>query len=285
MPVPHSTLTWPDGRKVAVLITAAVELWSEGRWPAYAPMADAWPLGGAHDSHSVSWSEYGASTGVWRLLDILGHWRMPATFGVNGLVAERFPDAVLAISEAGHEIAAHSYAQDVLPVLLDADAERANLIRTTEALSTVTGVRPSGWMSPRATGSVRTLELLSEFGYQWSGDFNDRELPYVVPTSRGPLVAIMQGDFSDVRASVTGPAGYRDAHRDLLSYLLQSPYPEVLNVNVHAHVGGRPSMASMFDQILESVYEAGDEVWIATRAQVAEHVLRQSIQEPLRPTR
>ncbi|MET1073124.1 MAG: hypothetical protein ABWY11_10810 [Umezawaea sp.] len=29
--------TWPGGRKVAVMITAAVELWSEGHWPSYAP--------------------------------------------------------------------------------------------------------------------------------------------------------------------------------------------------------------------------------------------------------
>lgn len=274
--MPRSILTWPDGRKVAVMITAAVELWSEGRWPVYAPMAGAWPLTNARDTHSVSWSEYGASTGVWRLLDILENRGMPATFGVNGLVAERFPEAVLAIGEAGHEIAAHSYAQDVMPVLLDADEERANLNRSTDALFDVTGVRPRGWMSPRATGSPRTPELLSEFGYLWSGDFNDRELPYVLPTSHGPLVAIMHADFSDVRASISGPAGYRDAHRDLLAYLLRSPYPEVLNVIVHAHVGGRPSLAGMFDQILGFVHEAGDEVWIATRAQVAEHVLRQT---------
>jgi peptidoglycan/xylan/chitin deacetylase (PgdA/CDA1 family) len=216
---------------------------------------------------------------VWRLLDILSDRGMPATFGVNGLVADRFPDAVLAINEAGHEIAAHSYAQDVMPVSLDAEEERANLIRTTDALFEVTGLRPRGWMSPRATSSPRTAGLLSEFGYLWSGDFNDRELPYVLSTSHGPLVAIMHADVSDVRASMSGPTGYRDAHRDMLTYMLQSPYPEVLNVIVHAHVGGRPLLASMFDQILGFVREAGDEVWIATRAQVAEHVLRQTNQQ------
>lgn len=273
------TLSWPDGKRVAVMITAAVELWSEGRWPVYAPMAGAWPLGGAHDAHSVSWSEYGVTTGVWRLLDILQARGMPATFGVNGLVAERFPEVVGAIHLAGHEIAAHSYAQDVMPTLLEVDQERANILRSTDLVSAVTGVRPVGWMSPRATGTARTPELLGELGFTWSGDFNDRELPYVIPTSRGPIVAIMHADFSDVRAALAGPRAYRDIHLDLLRYLRASSGPEVLNVIVHAHVGGRPALADMFDQILEGLGHAGDDVWIATRQQVAQHVLEHATHE------
>jgi len=30
---------WPNGAKVAVVVTVAYELWSDGRWPVYAPMA------------------------------------------------------------------------------------------------------------------------------------------------------------------------------------------------------------------------------------------------------
>lgn len=266
-------LRWPDGKKVAVMITVAVELWSEGHWPTYAPMVGAWPLPGAHDTHSASWSEYGASTGVWRLLDILDRRNMPATFGVNGLVAERFPEALRAVHEAGHEIAAHSYAQDVLPARLEIDDERANITRSCDLLSAVTGMRPTGWMSPRATSSLRTLDLLAEAGFLWSGDFNDRELPYVLSTSQGPLVAIMHSDFSDVRGTMAGPAVYRDLHQDLLTYLVGTAQPEILNLTVHAHVGGRPALANMFDQILESVQLVTDEVWGATHQQVAAHVL------------
>ncbi|WNV86131.1 polysaccharide deacetylase family protein [Umezawaea sp. Da 62-37] len=265
--------TWPGGRKVAVMITAAVELWSEGHWPSYAPMAGAWPLPGAHDAHSTSWSEYGAKTGVWRLLDVLDRQGMTATFGVNGLVAERFPAAVHAISQAGHEIAAHSYAQDVVPALLDADEERANIARSVDLLHDVTGHRPTGWMSPRATSSARTADLLAQAGFTWSGDFNDRELPYVLPTAYGPLVAIMHSDFSDVRGAAAGPRTYRDVHQDLLRHLLEAPGTGILNLTVHAHVGGRPLLSSMFDQILTSIRLAGDDVRVTTHQRIAEHVL------------
>jgi peptidoglycan/xylan/chitin deacetylase (PgdA/CDA1 family) len=273
-----SPIKWPGGKKVAVMITGALELWSPGHWPAYAPMAMAWPLPGAIDTHSVSWAEYGATTGIWRLLKILRSHHMPATFGVNGLVAERFPETVLAVHEAGHEIAAHSYAQDLIPALLDVPAEGENIRRCTGIIEDLTGVRPTGWMSPRATGTASTPRLLTEHGYTWSGDYNDHELPQVLTTPHGELVTIMHSELSDVRG-VAGPRAYLAGHIDLLDDVLAGEAPGVLNLTVHAHVGGRPLLSGMFDRILDRVEQVRDEVWIATHQQVAEHVLAGHLSE------
>ncbi len=257
------------------MITVALELWSEGKWPVYAPMAASWPLPGAYCAHSISWSEYGVTTGVWRLLDILAARGTPATFGISGSVADRFPDAVRAVSAGGHEIGAHSYTQDLIPVLLDIEAERANIVRCADIFEELTGSRPVGWMSPRASGTIHTPDLLAQAGYLWSGDYSGRELPYVRETSHGPLVCLMHSDFTDVRGAMAGPRAYRDVHVDLLDHLRRSPDPGILNITVHAHVGGRPFLADMFDQILAAVQLAGDDVWVATRRQICEHVLRQ----------
>jgi peptidoglycan/xylan/chitin deacetylase (PgdA/CDA1 family) len=266
---------WPDGRKVAVKITVALEAWSDGHWPVYAPMAAAWPMPGGEVEcgHSISWADYGATTGIWRLLDILDRHAMPATVGVSGLIAERHPDTVLAAHAAGHEIAAHSYTQDVIPGRLGPDEERANIERCTAILEQLTGTRPTGWLSPRATATRRTPDLLAESGYVWSGDYSDRELPYVRTTAHGPLVCIMHSDFTDVRGAMAGPRTFRDVHLDLLDYLLRRPGPGILSLTVHAHVGGRPLLADMVEQILQQVHRVRDEVWVATHQQIAEHVL------------
>lgn len=265
---------WPENRKVAVMITVALELWSDGTWPIYAPMAGSWPLPGATCAHSISWSEYGATTGIYRLLDILEHRGMPATFGISGLVADRFPEAVRAVNAASHEIAAHSYAQDTIPALLEEQAERENIARCADLFDKLTGRRPTGWMSPRATGTALTPDLLTAEGFTWSGDYNDRELPYVRQTASGPLVCLMHSDFTDVRGALAGPRAYRDVHVDLLDYLRRCDGPGIFNVTVHAHVSGRPFLADMFDQILANVQLAADDVWIATRQQISDHVLR-----------
>ncbi|WP_202804874.1 polysaccharide deacetylase family protein [Nocardia brasiliensis] len=256
------------------MITVAVELWSPGHWPVYAPMAVAWPLPGVPDTHSISWSEYGATTGVWRLLELLRSHHMLATFGVNGLVADRFPRVVRAVHEAGHEIAAHSYAQDVIPALLDVRAERENIGRCTAILEDLIGVRPVGWMSPRASGTAHTSELLAEAGYLWSGDHNDYELPRVVATRQGPLVAIMHSELSDIRGAA-GPGDYLDSHLGLLADLLDAPGPQIYNLTVHAHVGARPLLSGMVDRILAQIEAVRESVWLATHRQIAEHVLTQ----------
>ncbi|WP_328332802.1 MULTISPECIES: polysaccharide deacetylase family protein [unclassified Streptomyces] len=270
-------IDWPGGRKVAALVTVALELWSPGHWPAYAPMAAAWPLPGADDTHSTSWVDYGVTTGIQRLLDVLGD--LPATVGVNGLVAERHPGTVAAVHDAGHEIAAHSWAQDVVPALLDTEAERDNIRRCTELLGRVTGVRPTGWISPRATGSKHTPGLLTEAGYRWTGDYSDHDLPRILPTAHGPLVSLMHSDHSDVRGATAGPYAYRDLHQELLDQLLAAPGPGVFHLTVHAHVGGRPPLSGMVAQILDRVRASGD-IWAATHAQVAEHVLTHQGMKP-----
>ena len=72
---------------------------------------------------------------------------------VNGVLAERFPETVNALAAAGHEIVAHSWGMDVIPIYLDEDAETANIQRTLSALKKTTGFAPRGWISPRGTGS------------------------------------------------------------------------------------------------------------------------------------
>lgn len=268
---------WPNGAKVAVLVTVAYELWSEGHWPVYAPMATSWPIPkDLRDEHSISWSRYGAKAGVWRLLDVLGEHDVPATFATSALAVEEFPDSVLAIDRAGHEIAGHSMTQDILVPYPDRDAERENITRCHDAFAALTGTRPTGWCSPRASATQYTTTLLAEDGCTWSGDHNDAELPYVLDTPAGPLVALMHSDFTDVRGAMSGPRSYRDVFCDTLDYQLTTPGPEILNITVHAHVGGRPQLATMFSQILAHVRSAGASVWVATHQQAAAWVLGQT---------
>lgn len=265
---------WPNGAKVAVMVTVAYELWADGRWPVYAPMAGAWPIPkDVRDEHSISWSRYGAKAGVWRLLDLLDAHGVRATVPTSALLVEEFPDSVLAVHRAGHEIAAHSWSQDVMAPWADVGAEREEVRRSIAALEGLTGARPVGWCSPRATASAQTTTLLAEAGCTWSGDHNDAELPYVVDTSAGPLVALAHSDSTDVRGAMGGPRTYRDVVIDTLDYALSTGGVEILNVTVHAHVSGRPQMATMFSQILDRVRSAGDAVWVATHAEVADAVL------------
>ena len=76
--------------------------------------------------------------------------------GLQEILTEYTPDQVRAIAQAGHEIVAHGYAQDLIPAKLsDTDDERYTRA-TTELITRVTGQAPAGWISPRATASHST---------------------------------------------------------------------------------------------------------------------------------
>jgi peptidoglycan/xylan/chitin deacetylase (PgdA/CDA1 family) len=107
--------------------------------------------------------EYGARVGIYRVLDLLQRYQLPATFFVPGHTVDSFPEAVHAILEAGHEIAHHSYAHTD-PSEQTPDEERQDMEYALESLMKI-GIRPLGYRSPSADISPVTLNLLEEYGF------------------------------------------------------------------------------------------------------------------------
>ena len=76
---------------------------------------------------------YGPRVGVPRILALLADYDLPATFFVPGLTADRYPETVERILEAGHEVGHHSYSHRS-PTALTPDEERADFERALAAL-------------------------------------------------------------------------------------------------------------------------------------------------------
>jgi peptidoglycan/xylan/chitin deacetylase (PgdA/CDA1 family) len=98
-----------------------------------------------------------------RLLDLLETHALKATFFVEGLNAEMYPDALRTIADAGHEVAVHAWRHEEWAAL-DAESETALLTRATDAMRAI-GIEPRGFRPPGGGLTERTLELLREHGY------------------------------------------------------------------------------------------------------------------------
>ena len=94
-----------------------------------------------------------------RLLDLLASHGVQATFFVEGLNAEMYPQALHTIASAGHEVAVHAWRHEEWAAL-DADSETALLARATEAMRSI-GVHPRGFRPPGGGLTERTLALLT----------------------------------------------------------------------------------------------------------------------------
>lgn len=262
---------WPSGAKIAVLVTPMFETWLPGKAPAYSPMTS--PLKpGVVDRIGVSWSEYGGRTGIWRFMEIFETYGIPATVCVSGRSVELFPEAVKALHEKGHELAGHSYTQDTFLTDLSPEEESEVIGKCFALIEGATGVMPVGWLSPRATPTEHTAAFLAEAGCSWHGDYNDTDVPYILETSAGALVAIPHSDFADNRVLRGSPRDFLNVYKDTFDFLYASDSPEMINLTMHCHFGGRPMMSAMLVEILK--YMKGfPGVWFARHDEVAAWVL------------
>ena len=83
------------------------------------------------------------------------------------------------LHERGHEIAGHSYTQDLILPYLSLDEETEVIRRCKRIIENAVGTPPVGWFSPVAAPTVHTAELLAQEGFLWHGDYNDTDLPYL----------------------------------------------------------------------------------------------------------
>jgi peptidoglycan/xylan/chitin deacetylase (PgdA/CDA1 family) len=267
---------WPGNKKIAVVFDVCLEGWSNGKAPGISPMGNPLPpTPGLVDTMAISWAAYGAKRGIYRLLASLAKFNVKASVMINGVVAERTPEAVRACAEGGHEILAHSYAMDVIPVLLDEESERANIERCTALLEEGGKVEVNGWLSPRGTPSPRTARLLAEAGYLHFGDVFDDDLPYVQEFGHRSIVCIpFNTDVNDMPFMKYGsePAGMLEAFRQNIIIAEASDEISMIDVTSHAHIFGHPRGAYFCERIIEAAV-SNPNVWIGTRMDVANHFL------------
>lgn len=125
----------------------------------------------------LSHGAYEIREGLTPLLAALDRNNVPATFFAPGITADRYPDAIRQIRDAGHELGAHNYLHRS-PVGLSVDEERTELVRGIESIERIAGTRPVTWRSPSWDWTEATLDLLLAEGIAVSTNFHDRAGPY-----------------------------------------------------------------------------------------------------------
>jgi peptidoglycan/xylan/chitin deacetylase (PgdA/CDA1 family) len=265
---------WPAGKRIAVVFNVCLEAWSDGKAPGISPMGNPLPAG-VLDTMAISWAAYGVEVGIHRLMDGLERHGAKASVMVNAIIAERSPTTVRAVADRGHEVLSHSYAMDVIPALLPEDEERRNIARCTKLLAEASGKPVRGWLSPRGTSKPSTAKLLAEAGYRWYGDVFNVDLPYVINCGNNRIVAIpLSYDVNDMPAMKYGhpPRLMLESYNEVIEIARASGELRIIDVTSHAHIFGHHRGASFYEKIVEQAMSSPD-IWVATRAEIADHVL------------
>ncbi|MEE8141314.1 MAG: polysaccharide deacetylase family protein [Alphaproteobacteria bacterium] len=263
------TIDWPGGKMICATFTVALEAFTKGGHFKRQSGLDV-------NLASISHSNYGGNVGIWRIMEICERTGIGATIDVNGLACERWPDAVKALHDAGHEIAGHGTTNDIKITDLTPDQQRAEIRECNRVIEAVTGAPPVGWVGPGGGHTPETIGILADEGYTWCGDQSDDDLPYVVRANGKPITIIPKHwYFNDIRAWGGGVSsgtvayeGFKDAF-DFVVEEAKRGRPGRIDALVHAEFGGRPYLAYAWEKMIRYVKKHEDLVWFTHRRDIA----------------
>ena len=234
---------------------------------------------------ALSQGAYGWRAGTPRILNLLAKHGIHCTFFIPGMVVEQHPELVKEIVAAGHEVAHHSYTHRWMESLSLAE-ERVEFEKGTAAIVKVTGRKPLGWRSPAAELNPHTMDLLLEYGFEYSSNFFDRDEPYKHLVN-GRKTDLIEFPF----AWVLDDAPFFLYSIQLVGRVMMAPslvlehwkaefdtlYLEnkYFLLAMHPQLIGRPSRITLLEQLIEHI-RRHPRVWFA-RCDEAAHALAERL--------
>jgi|RhiMethySRZTD1v2_1073278.scaffolds.fasta_scaffold42254_3 polysaccharide deacetylase family protein (PEP-CTERM system associated) len=117
-----------------------------------------------------------------RMIEILDACNARATFFVLGWVAEKCPQLVRAIAAAGHEVASHGYAHELVYSIRPSEF-RSDVLRSKQYLEDLTGTPVRGYRAPCFSITEWAIPILQDVGF----DYDSSVVPTVAHDRYGQL--------------------------------------------------------------------------------------------------
>jgi peptidoglycan-N-acetylglucosamine deacetylase len=214
-----------------------------------------------HRLGTLTEHEFSVRRGLPRILELLGERGLRGTFYVPGATAERYPEAIRAIVDGGHEVGHHGH-DHLASHELDAAAQEAEIDDGLAALRPFLG-EAIGYRSPAWELTPRTLALLMDRGFAYDSSLMGDDRPYVVDTDAGRILELpIHWSLDDYiwfgmgRASrPTAASAWLEAWTDELASAAGDDRPATLTF--HPEVIGRGYRALALGRLLEHLATTG----------------------------
>lgn len=273
-----SARSLPDGHGLAPLTLNIVVDITAAEWehpdarPVIAPPGGR-GLQAFPDLPRMSHREYGQRVGAFRLLDLLDEVGVPAAAAVDVLSAERYPALNRLVRDRiGEVVAGGLSASRPITSLMGEDEERDYVATTLDRLEAALDVRPSAWLSPQRSQSVRTPRILADSGIVACFDWGNDEQPYPFHgEASGLWAAPLSWELSDLSSCYAREvpedrwaSGLVEAAEVMLEDGRREP--RVLGLHIHPWIAGQPYASGPLRAALDAIVALpGVEVALPTK--------------------
>jgi putative urate catabolism protein len=271
---------WPDGARTAVQFVINYEEGGEncvlhGDAASEAFLSEIIGAEAIPDQRHMNMEsiyEYGSRAGFWRLHRLFTERKLPVTVFAVAMALERNPAVVVAMRDAGWEIASHGY-RWIDYQFVDEATEREHLRQALEIHERVCGTRPLGWYLGRCSPNSHRIAA-EEGGFVYNADSYADDLPYWDYSFDTPQLMLPYTlDANDMRFAT--PQGFNSGQQ-FFDYLkdsfdvLHAEGGRMMSVGLHCRLAGRPGRAAAVARFVDYV-ASHDDAWVATRLDIATH--------------
>src|SRR5580765_207395 len=226
---------------------------------------------------SLSASDFGAESGVPRILKMLDKYQVPATFFVTGVDAMLHPDMLQAILKSGrHEVGVHGWIHEFPPRLEPAEEERL-LDQAIQYLTKAAGRPPVGYRAPSWAFSGATLDLVVKKHFLYDSSLQALDEPYEI-VSRGVNTGVVELaiDWTLTETPYLGQNGHMPSP-ELLYQLYKEEFDGAYQertlfvLTLHPYLSGHRAPMQHLDAFV-AYMKSKPGVWFATGEQIAKYL-------------
>ncbi len=263
---------WPGGKTLAVWIIPNVEVFVLNR------SGEAPRVQGDTDLLDYTWREYGMRVGLWRIAEVLQRANIRATVALNAGVCDVWPKAIEKMDQLGWEMMGHNVTNSRSLRGLPLDQEQKIIHTTLQVIQQATGKKVRGWLGTGLAETFSTLDILAESGVQYTGDWNNDDVPYPMNVKSGKMYALNYGnainDISFYRQGHTGEEYYEvvAGQFDTL-YADSQKFPRIMGIPLHPFHTGEPLRIKHFERVVRYMKQH-EKVWFATGGEILDAYLK-----------
>lgn len=269
-------LVWPGDKKVAVWVSPNLEYYEID--PPANPHRKSWAK--PHpDVAGYAHRDYANRVGHWRMAEVMSKHDFPGSVSLSVALCQHHPDVVADGAARGWEFFSHGIYNTRYSYGMDERQERAIIEDSIRTVSEATGQTIRGWLAPALTHTPRTLDLIAEYGMDYTCDLYHDDQPMPVRTASGNLISMPYSlEVNDHYGFFIYNMSPREYAKTLirqyerLAHEAEMPGGAggtVMCIPIHSYLIGQPHRIGAFEEVLRHIAADG-RAWITRAGDIAD---------------